>query len=136
MRYFEDNDFVFIKGNHDLINEYALDYFDITNSQGQIIHLEHGHKADWMNGTKFGREIGKLALSLLKKMSHSKYLMDIYFKIITLEDEINHIPKKYNTIKYLTYALSLLKLYDVVIMGHTHKLESHHTYYLNQKKRY
>ena len=62
--------------------------------------------------------------------------MDIYFKIVKLEDEINHIPKKYNTIKYLTYALKLLKDHDVVILGHTHKIEAHHTYYLNQKKRY
>ena len=73
---------------------------------------------------------------MLKKFSHSKWLMDIYFKKVALEDEINHIPKKYNTIKYLTYALKLLKDHDVVILGHTHKLESHHTYYLNKKKRY
>ena len=136
MRYFDDNDFVFIKGNHDIISDFGLDHLNITNSQGQIIHIEHGHKAEWLNGTRFGRGIGKLALLLLKKLSHSKYMMDIYFKIIALEDEINHIPKKYNTIKYLTYALKLLKEYDVVILGHTHKLESHHTYYLNQKKRY
>lgn len=136
MQYFEDNDFIFIKGNHDIISKFGVDHFDIKNSQGQKIHIEHGHKADWLNGTKFGRGIGKLALSLLKKMSHSKYLIDIYFKIIAIEDEINHIPKKYNTIKYLTYALKLFKVYDVVILGHTHKLESHHTYYLNQKKRY
>lgn len=136
MRYFNDNDFVFIRGNHDLINELAVDHYDIVNSKGQTIHLEHGHKADWLNGTKFGRGIDKFGLTLLKKMSYSKYLMDIYFKFITLEDEINHIPKKYNTIKYLTYALKLLKDHDVVIFGHTHKLEAHHTYYLNKKKRY
>jgi predicted phosphodiesterase len=63
-------------------------------------------------------------------------MMDIYFKIVALEEQINQIPKKYNTIKYLTYALKLLKEHDVVILAHTHKLESHHTYYLNKKKRY
>ncbi len=136
MRYFADNDFVFIRGNHDIINDFSIDHLDITNAHGQTIHIEHGHKADWINGTKIGRGIGKLALRLLKKMSQSKYLMNLYFRLIALEDEINQIPKKYNTIKYLTYALKLLKAYDVVIMGHTHKLESHHTYYLNQKKRY
>jgi predicted phosphodiesterase len=136
MRYFNDNDFVFIRGNHDLLNSNAVDHYDIRNSNGQTIHIEHGHKADWLNGTKTGRSLGKFVLSLVKLMSGSKYLMDIYFKIIALEDEINHIPKKYNTIKYLTYALKLLKEHDVVIMGHTHKLESHHTYYLNKKKRY
>lgn len=136
IRYFRDNDFVFIKGNHDLMAENTLDYYQITNSSGQIIHIEHGHNADWFNGSRMGRYIGKLGLSLLKKMSHSKILMDIYFKIVAFEDQINHIPKNYNTLKYLTYALKLLRKYDVVILAHTHKLESHHTYYLNKKKRY
>jgi predicted phosphodiesterase len=136
MRYFSDNDFIFIRGNHDIINDFAVDHFKITNSKGQTIYIEHGHNADWLNGTRIGRAISKFCLSALKKMSHSKSLLDIYFKIVAFEDQINHIPKKYNTIKYLTYALKLLKEHDVVILAHTHKLESHHTYYLNKKKRY
>jgi predicted phosphodiesterase len=136
IRYFKNKDFVFIKGNHDIVNNHARENFQITNSSGQTIHIEHGHNADWINGTRLGRTIGKAALTILKKMSNSKRLMDIYFKIVALEDQINHIPKKYNTLKYLTYALKLLKEHDVVILSHTHKLESHHTYYLNKKKRY
>jgi predicted phosphodiesterase len=136
MRYFSDNDFVFIRGNHDILNESAVNHYDIINSHGQSIHIEHGHNADWLNGNRLGRAIGKFGLTLLKKLSHSKWVRDIYFKIVALEDEINHIPKKYNTIKYLTYALKVLKEHDVVILGHTHKLEAHHTYYLNKKKRY
>jgi metallophosphoesterase superfamily enzyme len=42
--YFSDNEFIFIRGNHDIVNEFALDYFDITNSRGQTIHIEHGRK--------------------------------------------------------------------------------------------
>jgi predicted phosphodiesterase len=136
LRYFNDNDFIFIKGNHDLVSEYGKDQHQITNSSGQIIHIEHGHTADWFNGSKLGRSIGRWGLSLLKRMSHYKILMDIYFKIVAVEEQINHIPKNYNTLKYLTYALRLLRKYDVVILAHTHKLESHHTYYLNKKKRY
>ncbi len=136
IRYFRDNDFIFIKGNHDMMYDGGIDHFQITNSAGQIIHIEHGHNADWFNGSKSGRSVGKFALSLLKKMSRYKILMDIYFKIVAFEDQINHIPKNYNTLKYLTYALKLLRKYDVVILAHTHKLESHHTYYLNKKKRY
>jgi predicted phosphodiesterase len=136
MHYFKDKDFIFIKGNHDIISRNALENYQITNSSGQTIHIEHGHKADWLNGTKPGRALGRAGLSLLKKVSNSKYLMDIYFKIVALEEHINHIPKKYNTLKYLTYALKILKEHDVVILSHTHKLESHHTYYLNKKKRY
>ena len=136
MKYFNDKDFVFIKGNHDNINSKGLDCFQITNSDGLKIHIEHGHNADWFNGTKIGRALGRFGLTLLKKLSSSKSLMEIYFKIVAFDDQINHIPKKYNTIKYLTYALKLLKEHDVVILAHTHKLESHHTYYLNKKKRY
>ena len=62
--------------------------------------------------------------------------MKIYFRIVSFKEHLNHIPKRYNTLKYLTYALKLLKEHDVVILGHTHKMESHHTYYLNKKKRY
>ncbi len=136
MDYFKDKNFVFIKGNHDIINDFGLDYIQICNSKGQTIHIEHGHNADLLNGTKLGRAIGRFGFSILKKMSHSQSLMNLYFKLVALDDQINHIPKRYNSIKYLTYALKMLKDHDVVILGHTHKLESHHTYYLNQKKRY
>jgi predicted phosphodiesterase len=136
MRYFNDNNFVFIKGNHDIVCDFSVENFQLTNSQGHSIYIEHGHNADWFNGSRLGRAIGKFGISLLKKLSHSKYLMDIYFKIVAIEDQINHIPKSYNTIKYLSYALKLLKEHDIVILSHTHKLESHHTYYLNKKKRY
>jgi len=136
MTYFGDKDFIFIKGNHDIVNKFGLDHYQITNSEGQSIYLEHGHNADWFDGSHFGREISKFGFSILKKLSNYKKLMDIYFRIVALDDQINHIPKKYNSIKYLTYALKLLKEHDVVILSHTHKLESHHTYYLNKKKRY
>jgi len=136
MRYLGDNDFILIRGNHDMVYASSVDHYDITNSHGQKIHIEHGHNAEWLNGTRLGRSLGKFGLKLLRSLSHSKVLMDIYFKIVAFEDQINHIPKKYNTLKYLTYALKLLKDHDVVILAHTHKLESHHTYYLNKKKRY
>jgi predicted phosphodiesterase len=134
--YFRDKDFIFIKGNHDIVNSFGEESYQITNSAGQRIHIEHGHNADWFNGSRFGRALGKLGFSVLKKLSDSKYLMDIYFRIVAIEDAINHIPKRYNSLKYLTYALKLLKEHDVVILAHTHKLEAHHTYYLNKKKRY
>jgi predicted phosphodiesterase len=136
MKYFMDKDFIFIKGNHDIVNSFGLDHYQITNSDGQVIHIEHGHLADWFNGSGFGQAISKLGFTLLKKLSNSKRMMHLYLKLVAFEDQINHIPKKYNRIQYLTYALRLLKDFDVVILGHTHKLESHHTYYLNKKKRY
>lgn len=136
MRYLIRNDFIYIRGNHDIVNRFGIESYDIINSSGQTIHIEHGHNADWFNGTRIGRTIGRFGFSILKSLSRSKSLMNIYFRIVAIEDQINHIPKRYNTLKYLTYALKLLKGYDVVILAHTHKLESHHTYYLNKKKRY
>ena len=136
LKYFKNKDFIFIKGNHDILNRFGRDFYKITNSMGQIIHIEHGHNADWFNGSRFGRAIGRLGFTVLKKMARYKPMMKLYFKIVAIEEQINHIPKRYNTLKYLTYALRLLKDNDVVILGHTHKLEAHHTYYLNKKKRY
>ena len=136
MRYFNDNDFIFIKGNHDIVIDSGVENFQLINSHGQSIHIEHGHNADWFNGSRIGRSIAKFGMSILKKLSQSKWMMEIYFKIVAFNDQIYHIPKNYNTLKYLTYALKLLKKHDVVILAHTHKLESHHTYFLNKKKRY
>lgn len=136
IEYLKNKDFVFIKGNHDLISDFGKEYFQIINSHGQSIYIEHGHSADWLNGNKTGRAVIKFGLSLLKKFPHSKSLKDFYFRKIATDDFLNHTPKKYNTIKYLTYALRLLKEHDVVFLAHTHKLESHHTYYMNKKKRY
>lgn len=136
IKYLQNSDFIFIKGNHDILNNFGTDNYQITNSLGQTIHIEHGHNADWFNGTRIGHIISKLGFFFLKKLSSSKSMMELYFKLITLNEQVNQIPKKYNTLKYLTYALRLLKEHDVVILAHTHKLESHHTYYLNKKKRY
>ncbi|MFN8258986.1 MAG: metallophosphoesterase family protein [Bacteroidales bacterium] len=134
--YFRNKDFIFIKGNHDLLSDIGLDFYQITNSKGQTIHIEHGHNADWLNGTGFGRALCRFGFSLLKKMAHNKHLLNFYFKLVAFDDQINRIPKKYNSIRYLSYAIKLLKDNDMVILGHTHKLEAHHTYYLNKKKRY
>ena len=136
IKYFRNKDFVFINGNHDMFYEKGVDYYHITNSSGQVIHIEHGHHADWYNGSRLGRRMSKFGFSLLKKFSGAEVLRKTYFRIISIQESLNRVPKKYNTLKYLTYAMKLLKDYDVVILGHTHKLESHHTYYLNKKKRY
>jgi predicted phosphodiesterase len=136
IRYLLNNDFQFLKGNHDILSIFGKESFRLTNSSGQIIHIEHGHNADWFNGNILGRLLGRLIFLILKRASESKFMMKIYFRIVRHYEEINIIPKKYNTLNYLTYALKILKECDVIILGHTHKLESHHTYYLNKKKRY
>jgi len=134
--YFKDPIFVYIKGNHDARVEFGLDSYQIQNSKGKIIHFEHGHNADFLNGTRIGRFIGKIGFTFLKIILRNKFLLNFYFRYIEHNDQINRIPKKYDSYKYLKYALGLLRLYDVVIMGHTHKLETHKTYYMHKKKRY
>jgi predicted phosphodiesterase len=136
VNYLNDKDIIFVRGNHDLVNTLGEASYMITNSKGQTIYIEHGHNADWFNGSRIGRALGKFGLSFMKRVSESKFMLNIYLYIVAMNEEINKIPKKYNTLKYLTYAMKLLKEFDVVILGHTHKLESHHTYFLNRKKRY
>ncbi len=134
--YFNRKGYVYIRGNHDLFNPFAEDSHTIVNSKGQKIYIEHGHNADFLNGTRFGRWLGTLGFYLLKKIITIQLVQKIYFKVVEWDEQLNHIPKKYNTYKYLNYALNLLKEYDVVLLGHTHKLEVHKTYYFNSKKLY
>lgn len=136
VNYLKQKEFVFIRGNHDVVHHEGLNHYMIRNSIGQTIYIEHGHEADFINGTRIGRFISRLSLCSLKKVVNINWLQNLYFKIVEFNDEINRIPKKYNSYKYLKYALKKLKDYDVVILGHTHKIETHHTYYLNKKKRY
>lgn len=127
---------IYLRGNHDLLTPYSKDSHLIVNSQEKKIHIEHGHNADFLNGTSLGRAISRVGFILLKAATKLKWIERIYFKIIEYDDEVNRIPRKYNSYKYLKYALKLLRNYDVVILSHTHKLETHKTYYLNNKKMY
>lgn len=134
--YFNSKGFIFIRGNHDLWNPKTKDHFNITNSKGKTLHIEHGHNADFLNGTSIGRFIGKLGFSFLKFIVKMQWAERLYFKIVEYDDEVNRVPRKYNSYKYLLYALKLLRKYDLVILGHTHKLELHKMFYINQRKQY
>ena len=60
IEYFNRSEFIYIKGNHDVICESGEDFFLIENSEGKSILIEHGHNADFLNGTLLGRFIGNL----------------------------------------------------------------------------
>ncbi len=135
-QYFAQEKFIFLRGNHDAGIPDIFDNFLITNKQGKKIYFEHGHLADFMNGTHFGRKLGQWGYRLLKNFMHMEIVQNIFMKIVQLNDQIDRIPRKYDTYKYLNYALKLLRNYDFVVLSHTHKLEEHKTYYLNQKKIY
>ncbi len=134
--FFKENNFVYIRGNHDYINCSGKFFYDITNSKKQKIHIEHGHDCDFLNGTTLGRVFGRVIFKILKQLVKNKSLAKIYHKVVEFDDQINRIPRKYDSYKYLKYALHLLKTYDVVILSHTHKLDAHKTYYLSNKKLY
>ncbi len=134
--YFNRKGFIQLRGNHDIWVPHTHDHFHIKNSAGKTIHIEHGHKADFLNGTRFGRFISVTMYSFLKWLVRFRWVERKFYSAVDYFDDVNRIPRKYNTIKYLMYALKLLKKYDMVILGHTHKLESHKVYYLNSKKIY
>ncbi|WP_320052881.1 metallophosphoesterase [uncultured Acetobacteroides sp.] len=136
MRYFKSIKPIVIKGNHDFISPIGVFHHTIVNAQGKKIYFEHGHDADFLNGTRIGRAIGFGLHLLLKRLIGIRWVEDVYFSTIEGLEDINRIPRKYNTYKYLKHALKLLRSYDVVVLGHTHKVESHNTYYLNSKKQY
>ncbi|WP_047451480.1 metallophosphoesterase [Alistipes sp. ZOR0009] len=127
---------IFIKGNHDFISPLGTFSHTIVNTQGRKVYFEHGHEADFLNGTRVGRAIGFGLHLLLKRIIHIRWVERVYFNTIDALEDINQVPRKYNTYKYLKHALRLLRTYDVVVLGHTHKVESHNTYYLNSKKQY
>lgn len=136
LEYFKKNNFIFIRGNHDFLNREARDFYLIENSEGKKIFIEHGHQAKMFFGLPIGSFFARLGFTVLGKLTMFKFFLKIYFKVLEFEEELNRIPRKYNSYGYLKYALRLLRKYDVVILGHTHKIETHHTYFLNQKKRY
>ena len=136
IEFFKKSNFVYIRGNHDFINHRGMDNFNITNSKNQTIHIEHGHNCDLLNGSVTGRIISKILFKLIQVIVKLPSCAKLYHKIVEFDDQINRVPRKYDSYKYLKYALKLLKTHDVVIFGHTHKIESHRTYYLNNKKLY
>ena len=131
-----DPDIVYIKGNHDALCAQGLDSWSIENSRGKRIYVEHGHSADFLNGTHLGRKLQTLGFNMLRKIININWVYKVYLAMHEMEEAMNKIPKKYDSIRYLTHALGLLKNNDVVVLGHTHKIESHKTYYLSNKKIY
>ncbi len=135
IEYLDDIGSVFIKGNHDHALEFGQEHFGIVNSKGEKIHIEHGHRGDFINGTSCGRLLGNLLYVFLKTVSHFSVTRKLYFWCME-HDEGFRGHGKYNSYKYLKYAVKLLHKYDMVVLGHTHKMEFHDTYWQSNKKRY
>lgn len=134
--YFHSHKYIFITGNHDFWGPAALKQYIIRNRAGQRIRIEHGHNADFLNGTQFGRFLGRTTHEMLKYFIKYRWVERFYHKMVERVDELHRVPRKYNTYKYLIYALKLLRRYDLVVLGHTHKIEEHKMYYINKRKQY
>jgi predicted phosphodiesterase len=132
--YIKKHDVVYIRGNHDIKHPDACNHLLIKNSSGKTIYIEHGHKADFINGTIIGRLMGKCFQKVLKVLVKWNMARRMYFHFLKQNDGLE--CRTYNSYKYLRYALHLLKKYDVVVLGHTHKMEVHNTYYIDKKKQY
>lgn len=132
-----DDIFFFIKGNHDSIYPSDVDHINIINSNNQIIHIEHGHKADIINGNVFGRLFYRICMKLLRILTRNSNILRLFIfiqkKLETFDEDLDR-RKKYS-VKYLEYAIKLLKrYYDVVILGHAHELRKH-KFYSNKKQK-
>jgi predicted phosphodiesterase len=126
---------VMLRGNHDIGHDDLLESHTITNSKGKRIHIEHGHRADFLNGTKAGRLISAASILALKAVSGNTYARSRYFEFIRRDDGIVGVPR-YTLCKYLSYAYRLLMENDIVILGHTHRLESSVSHYTTASKLY
>ncbi|MGA3050313.1 MAG: metallophosphoesterase [Chitinispirillaceae bacterium] len=135
LSYFAVNKTVYLRGNHDFRADDSLDHYNIVNSNGQSIHIEHGHKADFFGGTKIGRFLNDALFRGLKFLFGLSPVRVLYFGILHREEGIVG-QRKYNSYDYLRYALGLLAQHDVVILGHTHEIEAHQSYRKSKSKLY
>jgi predicted phosphodiesterase len=126
---------VFIKGNHDNGLAFGQKHFGVINSKGEKVFIEHGHQGDFINGTAAGRLMGKLFYQLLKCATRIPFIQAWYYGYLE-RDEGFKGHRKYDSYKYLRHAVNLHKKYDVVILGHTHKMEHHNTFSSGNFKRY
>jgi predicted phosphodiesterase len=128
-------DAVFIKGNHDRALEHTREFCSIVNSRGEKIHIEHGHRADVFNGTGLGRGLGRVFFHLLVSASRFARPCAWYFGCVH-RMEARKDRRTRNSNRHLRYASKLLRHNDVVVLGHTHKIEVRQTDTRNGRKRY
>ena len=133
--YFNGIKALFIKGNHDIALPFGQKYFGVINSKGEKIYIEHGHRGDFINGTVAGRLIGKMFYKFLKFAARIPWIQALYYGYLE-QDEGLKGHRNYNSYKYLRHAVRLHRKYDVVILGHTHKMEHHNTFSRGNYKRY
>jgi len=135
LEYLREIKAVFIKGNHDCGMPFGQRHFGIINSKGEKVFIEHGHRGDFINGTSLGRFIGKTFYKILQYATRLALIRSWYYGYLERDEGLRG-HRRYNSYKYLRHAVKLHKKYDVVILGHTHKMEHHNTFSSGNFKRY
>ncbi|MDD5676005.1 MAG: metallophosphoesterase family protein, partial [Chitinivibrionales bacterium] len=135
IRYLSGEDFIYIKGNHDVAHRGAKDFYKVVNSKGESIHIEHGHRADFINGTALGRRMGYMFYQVLKLFTKLSIVRAMYYGYLERDEGLQD-ARAYRSYKYLRYAMRLLRKNNVVVLGHTHKVEIHNTVSPQGTKRY
>ncbi len=120
--YFFIHDFILLRGNHDSCFSGSMDELTLVNSSGKLIHFEHGHRAD-IRGYKAVMGLHRICFRFLK---FSALLGSIHLCLHYLVRKNENFDRiKYRKKKYQKYGKQLLDgLYDVVVLGHTHRMES------------
>jgi predicted phosphodiesterase len=126
---------IFIRGNHDYKVHWWLDHYDIINSKGYKIHIEHGHKADFFGNNKIGRFLSNTFLKIVKRLINLSPVYTMFFRALEREEELLH-PQWYCGYSYLRFAHRLHRRHDIVVLGHTHKTEAHKSYQKDRLKLY
>ena len=133
--YFKAIGAVYVKGNHDEALGRGCECYSVRNSVNKSIHIEHGHKADFINGTRIGRLLSRYFFKLLKLLLGRPVIQTLYNSFLDFDEGFRG-KGKYDCFKYHRYAMKLLRKHDVVILGHTHKIEVHNTYFRRGNKYY
>lgn len=133
--YLRNIDAIFIRGNHDRSHRQGRDHYIIINSSGEKIHIEHGHRADLINGTKLGRGMVKMVYRVIKALSRFARPCKWYFGVVGRLEGFQGARRRKSS-RHMRYASRLLRRNDVVILGHTHRIEVRDVYSGNGRKKY
>jgi predicted phosphodiesterase len=124
--------YTIVQGNHDISCHIAEYDFNYINKEGIDILAEHGHQADFLNGTIFGRIIVNIFFKYIKKIIPE----ELFIKYIMWSEETEYgVTRKHDRYKYLVYAFKKLKNHDIVITGHTHHKPEKVKTWINGKKK-
>ncbi|MBN2049903.1 MAG: metallophosphoesterase family protein [Spirochaetales bacterium] len=120
--YFFREEFILLRGNHDSAFPGSRDELTVVNSSGRLIHFEHGHRADFC-GYMAVRAFHRIGFRLLRFSSLLGSIHRLARFFTERYENFDRIQLKKG--RYRRYAEGLLKgLDDVIVLGHTHAMES------------